>query len=89
MFSKLMHQLNVQLSGWFGELFIIFVCYIAVRLTTWGMWFADRALDKGSDLTGAAAILAAVGALPLGLLTLVATNYIKMRANTPDADSPN
>jgi hypothetical protein len=80
------------LDRWLGKywfrrgLAIAVLCY-TFRLTTWSGTFAYTALLNGSDLTGVAAIIAAVAAIPLGLLTLVFQKYNESRT-TEDADSP-
>lgn len=60
------------------------VIYLVFRLTDWGMLYANAALAKGSDLTGTAAVIAAVAGIPVALLTMVFSTYVKSwRNNDP------
>lgn len=71
---------------WFRRgLAIAVLCY-TFKLTEWGARYAQLALDQKADLMGIAAIIGAVAAIPLGLLTLVFNKYNEVR--TKD-DSPN
>jgi hypothetical protein len=58
---------------------IIAILLFTYRLTTWGMQYADKALLAGADLLGVAAILGAVAAMPLGILTLLFNKYDSLR----------
>lgn len=53
------------------------VIYLAFKLSSWGMLFASVALTKGADLTGTAAVIAAVAGIPIGLVTIVFNTYVK------------
>lgn len=63
----------------FRRALILAILWFTYRLTTWGMTFADHALSIGADLLGVAAILGAVAAMPLGILTLLFNKYDALR----------
>lgn len=53
--------------------------WIATTLTNWAMAFGSTALAMKSDLMGAAAVIAAVSAAPIAILTMLVNNYLKVR----------
>lgn len=65
---------------WFRRLLAIAVLLGSYRLTEWAMIFANSALQAKADLIGTAGILAAVTAAPVGLLTVMFSNYNEKRA---------
>lgn len=72
---------------WFSRGLAISILLFTFKLTEWGARFAEAALGSKSDLTGTAAIIGAVAAIPLALLTLLFNNYSeKRKAN--DANNP-
>lgn len=61
--------------------------YMAYTLTAWAMAFASTALAIKSDLMGAAAVIAAVSAAPIAILTMLVNNYLKVRNDNPSSQS--
>lgn len=66
---------------WFRRCLAIAVLLYTFRLTNWGAQYAMLALGTGADLMGVAAIIGAVAAIPLGLVTLVFNKYNEKRTN--------
>jgi hypothetical protein len=61
---------------WFTRGLSIAVLVYTFRLTNWGASYATMAIMQGEkDLMGVAAIIGAVAAIPLGLITLVLKIY--------------
>lgn len=50
------------------------------HLSDWGAEFAGKALLSKADLMGVAAVIGAVAAIPLGLLTLLFNKYVEGRS---------
>jgi hypothetical protein len=71
---------------WFRRALIIAVLCFTFRLTTWGANYAVMALSLDKDLVGAAAIIGAVAAIPLGLLTMLFNKYEEKRVKDDDQD---
>jgi hypothetical protein len=66
---------------WFRRGIAIAVLVITIRLTEWGMRYADSALAAKADLLGVAAVIGAVAAVPIGLVTLLFSKYQEWRQN--------
>lgn len=65
--------------AWFRRSLVVTILVFTYWLTDWAARFAALALDQKADLVGTAGIIAAVSAVPLGLLTLLSNNYIEKR----------
>lgn len=66
---------------WFRRALIVVVLIFTFRLTTWGANYAMLALTTDKDLMGVAAVIGAVAAIPLGLLTMLFNKYEEKRNN--------
>lgn len=66
---------------WFRRALAIAVLMFTFRLTTWGANYAMLAIATDKDLMGVAAVIGAVAAIPLGLLTLLFNKYEEKRQN--------
>lgn len=83
MLTKLINSLDERLKTTSLDLVacVSVVMYLAFKLSSWGMFYANAALTKGADLTGTAAVIAAVAGIPIGLLTLAINTYVKSWGN--------
>lgn len=70
---------NILDNGWIRVVLLGAVLWIALDLTRWAMAFASTALATKADLMGAAAVVGAVSAAPIAILTLLLTKYMEMR----------
>jgi hypothetical protein len=70
-------------AGWFSRILIGAQIWLAWDLLVWSQAFASTALAAGKDLTGAAGVIAATAAAPLGLVTLAINSYMQTRATRP------
>lgn len=69
----------------FSRGLIVAVFWMAWRFSEWSWAFAGTAIaQEKPDLTGAAAVIGAVGVLPLGLVTLAVNKYMEMRRSNAD-----
>ncbi len=68
---------------WFRRGLALAVLAFTWHLTDWGAAFAQQALTLKADLMACAAVIGAVAAIPLGLLTLLFNKYVEGRADTP------
>lgn len=60
---------------WFRRGLALATLVLVFRMTTWSMGFAEAALLAKQSLLDAAALITAVGALPVGILTLLYSKY--------------
>lgn len=65
-------------KDWFGELLLLFIIGFTVKLTIWGMQFADLALQAKVSLVDAAASIGAVAGIPIAMLTLALNKYLDL-----------
>lgn len=70
-------------AGWFSRILVAVQIWFAFDLMTWSQAFASTALATGKDLTGAAGVIAATAAAPLGLVTLAVNKYMELRSVRP------
>lgn len=68
---------------WFRRGLVISTLVLVYRMTTWGMDFAERALLADKSLLDAAALVTAVGGIPVAILTILYNKYSEGR-NVPD-----
>ncbi len=66
-------------GAWFRRGLAAATLVLAFSLTAWGMKFADSALMAKADLMGVAAVIGAVAAIPLALLTMLFRGYVDSR----------
>jgi ABC-type nitrate/sulfonate/bicarbonate transport system permease component len=64
---------------WFRRGLAATVLAFCWHLTDWGASFAEKALTSKADLMAVAAVIGAVAAIPLGLLTLLFNKYVEGR----------
>jgi ABC-type nitrate/sulfonate/bicarbonate transport system permease component len=67
---------------WFRRGLAIAVLAFTWHLTDWGSLYAQQALTLKADLMAVAAVIGAVAAIPLGLLTLLFNKYVEGRSDT-------
>lgn len=79
MISKIFSGVERFVSDWLTEALVVAVIALAVKLTAWSAQYADTALVAKADLMGVAAVIAAVAAAPLGILTLLLNKYSEIR----------
>lgn len=70
---------NILDNGWIRVALLGAVLYTAIRLSEWAMAFGSTALATKADLMGAAAVVGAVSAAPIAILTLLLTKYMEFR----------
>lgn len=70
---------NILDNGWIRVALLGAVLWIALDLTRWATAFASTALATKADLMGAAAVVGAVSAAPIAILTLLLTKYMEFR----------
>lgn len=70
---------NILDNGWIRVGLLAGMFYIAWQLTQWAMAFGSTALATKADLMGAAAVIGAVSAAPIAILTLLVTKYMEFR----------
>ena len=66
-------------AGWFSRILVAVQIWFAWDLLVWSEAFASTALATGKDLMGAAAVIGATAAAPLGLITLAINKYMEFR----------
>lgn len=66
---------------WFRRALAVFVAVLTIRLTHWGMAYADHALVAKAALLDVAAVIAAVAGIPVALVTLLFNKYVENRTN--------
>ena len=70
-------------EGWFSRILVAVQIWFAWDLLVWSQAFASTALATKADLVGAAGVVAATSAAPLGLITLSINSYMNLRASQP------
>ena len=70
-------------NGLFSRILVGVQIWFAWDLLVWSEAFASTALSTKADLVGAAGVVAATAAAPLGLVTLAVNKYLEMRAAQP------
>lgn len=66
---------------WFRRALAIAVMVLVIRLTDWGMGYADKALLAKAALLDVAATITAVAGIPVALLTLLFNKYVETRSD--------
>lgn len=81
MLKKVLEGLELRLERglWFRRGLAIVVMVLVFRLTTWGMHYAQQALDGKAALLDVAAVITAVAGIPVALLTLLFNKYVENR----------
>lgn len=74
---------NILDNGWIRVALLGAVLYTALRLSEWAMAFASTALATKADLMGAAAVVGAVSAAPIAILSLLLSKYMEFRKDKP------
>jgi hypothetical protein len=69
---------------WFRRGLVIVTLVLVIRMTHWSMGFAEAALLAKQSLLDTAALVTAVGALPVGILTLLYNKYSEGRNVSDD-----
>lgn len=77
--SKLLTMSNILDNGYIRLALLGGMFFMAWRLTDWAMTFGTIALSGKADLMGAAAVIGAVSAAPIAILTLLVTKYLDFR----------
>lgn len=78
---------RINRDSWVRRIMATIIIWLTIKNTDWAMHFANLALEAKADLTGTAATIAAVSAVPIGFLTLLLNKYIELRNQTlKDAD---
>jgi uncharacterized lipoprotein YddW (UPF0748 family) len=73
-------------SSWFRRGLVVTIILMTYRLTEWGAKYANTALDmiangKTIDLMAVAALIGAVAAAPVAIITLLVNKYVETRNN--------
>ena len=72
-------------EGWFSRIFLVAIYYTAWRALDWSTSYAGTvlAMDGPKDLVGCAAVITAVGGVPVVILTMGLNSYATLRAAQP------
>jgi hypothetical protein len=70
-------------NGWTARIALVALFWFVYKILDWSWAFASTALATKADLMGAAAVIAAVGAIPQALLTMAVNKYMEMRMQQP------